>query len=189
MIRNLGMRVAVLLPLLLLGACGGGGPALAPAEPAAFSLSESSAGPITAETAYSKAALSRMLPQFRFDTVQTVADGRVRYLLAGFDEDGFQAFQVEANGDRSRVDSVHVVGTAVHGPRGEEIGITHAQAGGRSLDCKPGRGPWFGMAVCQRRGSKITYIFSPEEYSATPDRLPRGEDLARSRLVRMIWEA
>jgi hypothetical protein len=183
--------LAAALMLALAGCVGTGGssPSSTASSPAAFSLSEDAAGPITGETAYSSDTLAGLLPRFRFDTVQTFAGGKVRYLLAGFDGDGFQAFQVEAGTGRRTISSVHVVGPAVTGPNGQVIGMTYAEAGARRLGCEAGSGAWLGMAVCARSGSRITYIFAPDDYSSEPGRMPRGEALDNARLVRMIWEA
>ncbi|MEM9206568.1 MAG: DUF1131 family protein [Pseudomonadota bacterium] len=170
-----------------------GGPVTSQSEfgsaPVAVSLSEDAAGPITAATPYSAQSLSGLFPGFKFDTVRTMDDGRVVNFLAGFDEDGFQAFQVEGNASRRAITAVHVVGPAGAGPRGERVGMTYADVGGRGMSCDAGRGQWTGMAICKRSGSKISYIFSPEEFSGSSGTLPRGDELANARIVRMIWEA
>lgn len=155
----------------------------------AFSLSETAAGPITADTLYSPSALQQMFPSFRFDTVQTMADGQVMNLLTGFDSEGFQAFQVEAAPDRQHIASIQVVGPAASGPRGERIGMTFEEAGGRRMTCEAGSGPWTGFAICGRSDSRIRYVFAPELYLGPSGQLPPPDELRSARLVRMIWKA
>lgn len=183
------------MPLVLfLAGCGGtttidtsGSPYAGGA--ARYQLSTSSAGPIGADTPYSATQLARLFPGYRFDTVRTMTDGRVRHFLAGFDEDGLQAFQVEADRGRRSIEAVHVVGPAFAGPNGERIGQTYRETNGGRLACEAGRGQWTGMASCRNSGEAVEFIYSPELFSGAPGKLPSREELANARLVRMIWHA
>lgn len=189
--KSVCLRVAAVCGALCLAGCAlvSGGTEGGFSSGAAFALSETAAGPIDQDTPYSKATLESLFPNFRFDTVRTVTDGHVSTLLAGFDEDGFQAIQVEARPDRKRIASVQVVGPAVNGPNGEEIGMSYQEAGGRRMSCKAGTGQWTGLATCARTGSHIAYIFAPDQYLGPSGKLPPPEDLRQARLVRMVWSA
>lgn len=185
--------VIFVLSGLILSACASGydsGPSSSLASGrATYALSETEAGPINSETPYSIATLQGLFPGYRFDTVRTMTDGTVRSLLAGFDPDGFQAFQVEARPSRRQIESVQVVGAAFAGPRGERIGMTYAEAAGRGMACKAGSGQWTGLAICSRSNSRVSYVFAPEQFSGASGTVPRGDELKGAHLVRMIWDA
>ncbi|MCB1494112.1 MAG: DUF1131 family protein [Rhodobiaceae bacterium] len=154
---------------------------------AVFAISENAAGPITPQTPYSVETLKGLFPGFSFDTVQTMTNGTVTYLLTGFDKDGFQAFQVEPAPGRKSIASVQVVGPAGEGPHGETIGMTFVEASGRRMDCNAGSGDWTGLAICTRGHSNIHYIFAPEAYLGPSGKLPTGDDLLNAHLVRIVW--
>lgn len=155
----------------------------------AFTVTENAAGPITADTRYSSETLQQLFPSFRFDTVRTMTNGRVANLLAGFDAEGFQTFQVEAKPGGRGIASVQVVGPAASGPRGERIGMTYEEAGGRRMSCEAGRGQWTGLAICGRSNSRIRYIFAPDQYIGPSGKLPPNDELRAARLVRIVWTA
>ncbi|MEM6665522.1 MAG: DUF1131 family protein [Pseudomonadota bacterium] len=179
---------------LSVAACAGGGDVDLSGSPyasgtAVLQLTSDSAGPITASTPYSKSSLESLFPGFRFDTVQTMSEGKVRWLMSGFDQDGLQAIQIEAASGGRSISRVHVVGPAASGPRGERIGMTYRETGGGRMSCEAGRGDWTGMAICSRSGTPIEFVYAPEQFIGQSGQLPRGEELSGARLVRMIWSA
>lgn len=192
-----GRRLAACAAASLLASCAGA-PRTASAPDAdtspyataapVLALSESAAGPITAETPYAPATLKALFPGITFETVQTMSEGRVVYFLTGF-HDGFQTFQVEPDGGRNRVARVHVVGPAAAGPKGERIGQSYAETGGRTMSCVPGDEEWAGLAICSRSKSRVRYIYAPDLFDGTDDQLPPASVLTSARLVRMVWEA
>ncbi|MCB1436759.1 MAG: DUF1131 family protein [Rhodobiaceae bacterium] len=192
---------AAAIAAVLLGGCAGGaglgtsGAGLAGADTLGqlnsapvIALTATGLGAVGADTPYSQKALANALPGFSFQTVKTMSEGHLKWLLGAF-SGGLQQAQFEGGGTGGTIRRIHLVGQEAAGPNGERIGMTYGESGGSKLSCTPGRGEWSRMALCINEAHSLTYIYAPDDYDWPEGRLPDAARLARARLVRMIWEA
>ncbi|MBV6658158.1 MAG: DUF1131 family protein [Devosiaceae bacterium] len=185
-------RVAALALLLAgLSACSGIGEndrittaSVQPTTVPGLTLSETGVGLVDQSTSFSARAISEALSGARVETVNATDDGRVVSQLAAFGPSGLQMARFRGAG--GRVTSIQVVSEDVPGPGGARVGMSYRQTGGNAMECEEGSGSWTQMAVCQRLGSAITYVYSVPLW--TEGRMPRGNELNDAILNRMIWE-
>ncbi len=180
---------ALALASLLLAACSGlndFGPAvdIQPTAIPGIALSESGLGLVDQSTAYSSGAISAALNGTRVETVNATFEGRVISQLAAFGPSGLQFARFQGGG--GRVSGIQVVSEEVAGPNGARVGMTYRQTNGNGMICEEGSGSWTQMAVCQRPGSAITFLYSVPLWRE--GRMPQGRELNDAVLNRMIWE-
>lgn len=185
---------ALLAAFLLLAACGiQQDGALdnttgALATPPVIKLTPSGIGEISHGAAYSEALLRRALPGFELKTVKTFSEGEFKWLLAAF-KNGSQQIQFEPDRSGRKVRRIHVVGLEAAGPNEERLGMSFAETGGGRLECRPGKQEWSGMTVCETSDATLAYVYAPSDYNGADGQLPPERDLAKARLVRMVWRA
>lgn len=191
-------QLRVLMPAmlgLLVAACAGqqgsldtsGAISTAPAS-GLYTISATSAGPITPSTAYGTTTLKRLFPGKRQQSVRIADDERTFYAVAIFD-DGLQTIAVEPNGSNSAIAAVHGLGPGVAGPNGERLGMTFDEVGMSPSRCRAGRGLWGGMPICTARGaSNVTLVFNPGPQNAgAAGQLPARSVIGKSRIQRIVW--
>jgi hypothetical protein len=151
-------------------------------------LTTSGLGPVGAGASYSTKSLGAALPGFQLDTVKTMNEGQMKWLIAAF-KDGLQQVQFEPNGRGNLVERLHVVGREAAGPYGERIGMTFAETGGLRMSCSAGKAHWAGIAICQGADKEVTYMYALQGEQASATSLPAASEMAAAPLVRMIWKA
>ncbi|MEM1287619.1 MAG: DUF1131 family protein [Pseudomonadota bacterium] len=175
---------------LVLAACGG---SEAPVSslvgstneaPSGLALSETGLGLVDQSTAYSSGSISQALGGVRVEPVNATDNGRVVSQLAAFGSSGLQLARFRGEG--GRVAQAQIISGDVPGPGGARVGMSYRETNGNSMNCEEGSGSWTQMAVCSRAGSAITYVYSVPLW--TEGRMPRGNELSRAILNRMIWE-
>lgn len=149
-----------------------------------LALSETGVGLVDQSTRFSSGAISEALGGARVETVNATYNGRVIAQLAAFGPSGLQMARFQ--GSSGRITGAQIVSEDVPGPGGARVGMTYRQTGGNSMACDEGTGSWEQMAVCQRAGSAITYVYSVPLWRE--GRMPRGSELNDAVLNRMIWE-
>lgn len=176
---------------MLLAACSGSNEAplqsltSGPNEvPAGLALSETGVGLVDQSTPFSDQAISQALGGARVERVNATDDGQVVSQLAAFGASGLQVARFRGAG--GRVGQAQIVSGDVPGPGGARVGMSYRETNGNSMQCQEGSGSWTQMAVCRRPGSAITYVYSVPQW--TEGRMPRGNELSRAILNRMIWE-
>lgn len=158
-----------------------------PIQPTAIpgvALSETGVGLVDQSTRFSTGAISAALSGARVETVNATYEGQVIAQLAAFGPSGLQFARFQ--GSDGRISAVQIVSEEVPGPGGARVGMTYRQTGGNAMACEEGSGSWTQMAVCQRTGSAITYVYSVPLWRGGA--MPRGNDLNDAVLNRMIWE-
>lgn len=157
-------------------------------SPPVVRLTASGIGPIGVGSAYSNQTFRAALPDFTFQTVKTMSEGEFKWLTAAF-KNGSQQVQFEPDRSGRRIASIHVVGLEAAGPNGERLGMTYAETSGSRLDCRPGHEEWSSMAVCQTPDHVLAFVYAPSNYGGPDGALPPEAELAKARLVRIIWRA
>lgn len=151
-------------------------------------LMPSGLGTIGAGTSYSKAVLQKALPDFSFDTVQTMSEGELKWLLTAF-RNGLQQVQFEPDDSGRFIARVHLVGQEAAGPKDERLGMSFAETNGAALSCRAGKGDWSGMALCVSADGALTYVYAPPEYANANGDTNRRQPAANARLVRIMWRS
>lgn len=180
--------LAVLAAAMLLAACGGDdfeAPiGVKPTAIPGIALSETGLGLVDQSTAFSTGTITAALNGARVERVNATSNGRVISQLAAFGPSGLQFARFQGSG--GVVSGIQVVSEEVQGPGGARVGMSYRETGGNSMRCEEGSGTWSQMAVCSRSGSSITYVYSVPLWRE--GRMPRGNELNRAILNRMIWE-
>ena len=159
---------------------------VAGAIPVAYAISADSAGPIGATTGYSRSGLQALFPGDRIEVIQTASEEGVVSALAIFEE-GLQTLLVLPSAGGSGIKAVHGAGLAVAGPGGERLGMSYGELGIDRSDCRVGRGPWAGMAVCRSRiAPNVSLVFDPGDYN-DPGELAPESSLRKGELQRIVW--
>lgn len=178
------------LCLSLIGCAGGGEYASSSAVPVqpttvpGLALSETGVGLVDQSTSFSASQIMQALGGARVERVNATYNGRVTSQLAAFGPSGLQMARFQGAG--GLVNAIQIVSEDVPGPRGARVGMTYRQTGGNAMRCQEGSNTWAGMAVCQRDGSVITYVYSVPLWQGGS--MPQGNDLNDAILNRMIWE-
>lgn len=182
--------LALLLTSFLLAGCLATERATAPASeaiPVAFTIRAEAAGPITAATPYSAAALRQLFPGERVEVTQTADEGGVVSALTVFHE-GLQVFLVLPERGGRTIRAVHGAGLAVAGPEGQRLGATFAEIGVKRAACRVGTGPWAGMAICRSpRTPNVQLVFDNGGWTGPLSELPPANVLGTAMLQRIVW--
>lgn len=150
-------------------------------------ITDERVGGITRETAYGPQAIEASLPGFTTEGIQSAVENNTEWALAAFNTDGFQVLQV-FKGQDGKVRSVHGVTHHLQGPNGERIGMTLAEIGSASSDCRVGKNLWRGMAICPSEGyPNIELVYAIPGYTGPFDKLPPAEELFDAQLQRILW--
>ena len=151
-----------------------------------MTITSTSAGSITPDTAYSKKAIEQALPGFTTDTINAAVENRTVWTIAAF-SDGMQVAQIY-KGRGGKVGAVHGVTHHLAGPNGERIGMTFRQARLNAANCRVGRNLWRGMAICKAAGApNVQLVFAVPKFTGPFDRLPPPELLDQATLQRIVW--
>lgn len=157
------------------------------AVPVAHTITADAAGPISPQTPYSSAALGKLFPEGRLETITVADESGVVAALTVF-EGGLQVFQVLPASDGSTIRTVHGSGLAVAGPGGERLGDSFAQTGVSRSDCTVGTGAWAGMAICaSRQAPNVRFVFDNGGWDGSGSELPPQNFLAKGKLQRIVW--
>lgn len=144
------------------------------------------AGGLNGDTAYSNKAIEEALPGFATQPIQIAVEDHTLWTTGVF-HDGFQVLQV-LKGKGGKIGDVHGVSYHLTGPNGERIGMTFAQSGMSTGDCRVGVDLWRGMAICTARGApNVKLVFTIAGFEGPFDRLPPNDQLADANLQRIIW--
>ena len=151
-----------------------------------LSVSTDGVGGITSATSYSSSAITTALPGYTVEGITTAEETGTQRALGVFRE-GVQVLQV-FKGSGQSIRAIHGVTLHMVGPNNERIGMTFAQSGLSTSDCRVGRSLWRGMAICSSRGAEnVKLVFAVSQYQGPYDRLPAPDQLREAELQRIVW--
>lgn len=152
----------------------------------AVRFTAASAGPVTAETAYSASSLGALMPQFQIKPIETANENNTTSALAAF-SNGLQVMQF-LRGSNGRVGEVFGVSENIVGPNGERLGMTFRQARVSHGSCRMGGELWTDMAICPAPGTRNVFlVFAVPQYRGPLDKLPPPAELDGAELQRIVW--
>ena len=165
-------------------------PADAPKAAPAWTASNDGVGPITARTAFDRAAIAALFPGSEVKSAFISLEGD-SYAIVTVNGPDALVLEVMQGTNTGEIGSILAQGGPVVGPRGETLMAPFASLGFKAGDCLIGADRFSGAALCRRSpADALAYVVgAPGELAGNPGDAPDAAVLAEKGFLReFLWQ-